>query len=135
MFVQCESLTSVPLLDTSSAETMEAMFMNCYNLLTYPQFNTSNVLTMDSMFANCNSLTDITLLNTGVVTNVESMFNHCESVSSNILAFYQQMSTQVNPPTNHANTFLNCGVNNPTGTAELAQIPTSWGGTDQGGLN
>lgn len=35
----------------------------------------------------------------------------------------------VNRAGSHASTFKNCGKNTVSGTAELAQIPTSWGGT------
>jgi len=41
---------------------------------------------------------------------------------------YQQVSTQANPPSksNHTRTFMKCGSDTQTGSAELAQIPSDW---------
>lgn len=89
-------------------------------------FNTSNVTDMNRMFWNCNALTSIPLFNTSKVTNVENMFAHCTNVQCGALALYQQMSSQATPPSSHAWTFYDCGINTQTGSAELAQIPDSW---------
>ena len=94
-----------------------------------PLFDTSSATNMANMFRECRYLTSIPLFNTGNVTNVGYMFSGCLAVESGALALYQQMSTQTTPPTDHKNTFLSCGANTVTGAAELAQIPTSWGGT------
>ena len=53
----------------------------------------------------------------------------CLNVQSGALALYQQASSQTNPPSSHNNTFYNCGKFTTTGAAELAQIPSDWGGT------
>ena len=53
-------------------------------------------------------------------------FYNCYSVQSGALALYQQASTQATPPTDHRNTFTDCGINTQTGSAELAQIPNDW---------
>ena len=125
MFNGCTSLTSVPQLDTSSATSMESMF-GYSSIVTVPLLNTSNVTNMYAMFNNCNNLTSIQLLDTSSVTNVADMFSSCHNVTNGALALYQQMSTQTNPPTNHARTFYNCGDETTTGQAELAQIPSDW---------
>lgn len=119
------SVTGIPLLDTSSATSMEGMFGNS-SIVTVPLLNTSNVTNMYAMFANCLNLTTIPLFNTSSATNVEDMFSSCHNVQSGALALYQQMSTQTNPPTNHDNTFYNCGDETITGQAELNQIPLAW---------
>jgi surface protein len=77
----------------------------------------------------CTSLTSIPLLNTSNVTTMNNAFADCINVESGALALYQQVSTQTTPPSNHTNAFNNCGSNTQTGQAELAQIPSSWGGT------
>jgi len=149
MFYKCESLTSVPLFDTSSVTDMRDMFANC-KLTTVPLFNTSNVTdmtgmfydchlltivplfdtssvtTMIEMFVNCMSLTAVPLFDTSNVTNMDKMFMYCYAVETGALALYKQASTQTNPPTNHLSTFLSCGSNTQTGAAELAQIPRDW---------
>lgn len=150
MFYNCTSLTTVPLFDTSSVTTMVAMFYGS-KLTSVPLFNTSNVTNMDSMFAAStltsvplfdtsnvtrmagmfarSSLTTIPLFDTSSATNMSQMFQYCTKVESGALALYQQASTQANPPASHASCFKDCGKNTTTGAAELAQIPSSWGGT------
>lgn len=127
MFQSC-GLTSVPLFDTSSVTNMDAMFMFCSSLTYAPVFNTSNVTNMHSMFQGCYSLTNVPLLDTSSVTDMNRMFCDCTNVQSGALALYQQASSQTNIPS-HNNTFTDCGKDTVTGAAELAQIPSSWGGT------
>lgn len=129
LFVRCRSLTNVPWFNTSSVTTMKYMFYECNILTNVPLYDTSNVLSMQEMFNNCRALTSIPLFNTSKVTNMNYMFINCTNVQSGALALYQQASTQTTPPTNHTRTFTNCGSNTQTGAAELAQIPSDWGGT------
>lgn len=128
-FQGCRSLTTVPLLDTSSADTIASMFANCSSLQTVPLFNTANVTRMSSAFNGCTALTTIPLFNTANVTDMYMAFSNCWNVESGSLALYQQASTQATPPSNHDRTFNGCGRDTVTGAAELAQIPTDWGGT------
>lgn len=92
-------------------------------------FDTSSVTDMGGMFTGCSSLTSIPLFDTSSVTNMSWMFNQCTNVQTGALALYQQASSQTNPPSSHSGTFSNCGSNTQTGASELAQIPSSWGGT------
>ena len=64
--------------------------------------------------------------NTTGITNVNGMFYSCSNVQTGALALYQQMSSQPIQPSNHSETFCNCGTNTTTGAAELAQIPSDW---------
>lgn len=115
--------------NTSNVTDMGSMFGHCTNLTAVPLFDTSNVTNMTYMFGWCGNLTAIPLFNTSRVTTMYMMFYMCVNVQSGALAMYQQASTQTNPPSNHTDTFHKCGFNTPTGAAELAQIPSSWGGT------
>jgi surface protein len=92
-------------------------------------FDTSSVTNMSGMFAGCSSLTSVPLFDTSSVTDMSWMLNYCANVQSGALALYQQASSQSNPPASHDGAFTNCGSNTVTGAAELAQIPSSWGGT------
>lgn len=129
MFGGCSYLTSVPLFDTSNVTDMGNMFYNCNKLTSVPLFNTSNVTYMGYMFTRCGYLTTIPLFNTSNVTNMSYMFQYCYRVEGGALALYQQASSQANPPGTHGYCFTGCGRDTVTGAAELAQIPTSWGGT------
>ena len=115
--------------NTTEITNMSEMLYRCESLTTVPLFDTSNVTDMSGMFFRCSSLTTIPLFNTSKVTNMTSMFNSCTNVQSGALALYQQASTQTTPPSSHNSTFSGCGSNTVTGAAELAQIPSSWGGT------
>jgi hypothetical protein len=83
---------------------------------------------MQKAFYSISSLKTIGLFNTDSAINVRSMFEECSNVESGALALYQQMSTQTNPPTDHAYCFA-CGDRTPSGRSERDQIPTTWGGT------
>lgn len=127
MFKNCESFTTIStIFDTSSVTNMLGMFHNCEVLLSTPLFDTSNVTTMRGMFEFAYALTSVPLFKTSKVTDMERMFSFCGNVQTGALALYQQASSQANPPTNHNDTFSQCGKNTETGAAELAQIPSDW---------
>ena len=63
MFTNCTSLTTIPLLDTSSATNMTTMFYGCSSLTTIPLLDTSSATNINGMFTNCSSLTDTSLDN------------------------------------------------------------------------
>jgi len=128
MFKNCSSLTTVPLFDTSSCTNMSNMFYGS-SLTSVPLFDTSSCTNMRSMFYNCSDLTTVPLFDTSSCTDMSWMFSGCTNVQSGALALYQQASTQSTPPSAHSGCFYKCGSNTVTGAAELAQIPTSWGGT------
>lgn len=76
------------------------------------------------------SALDITL--SGNVTNCSSAFQNCSKVPSGALALYNSLSSQATPPSNYSNCFTYCGRSAAQDApihAEMAQIPTSWGGT------
>lgn len=135
MFNGCTSLTTVPLFDTSSItgsnSNMRNMFRNCTSLTSVPLFNTAGVQILEYMLGGCTALRAVPLFSTASAKNVGYMLDGCVNVESGALALYTQMSTQTTPPTSHTNTFLNCGSQSVTGAQELAQIPSSWGGTGE----
>ena len=85
--------------------------------------------TMDRMFNGCTGLTYIEPIQCSNVQNVGGMFNNCTNVIEGALAQYTWFNTYGININNHSGTFSNCGSNTQTGAAELAQIPTGWGGT------
>lgn len=128
MFYMCE-IATVPLFDTSSVTNMTGMFMMCHDLTSVPLFDTSSVTGMGTMFYSCSSLASVPLFDTSSADDMSYMFYDCSAVQSGALALYQQASGQATPPSSYASCFTNCGSNTVTGAAELAQIPSSWGGT------
>ncbi len=129
LFSNNSDLVEVLGANTSSCTTMRNMFSNCTSLTTVPLFDTSSYTNMNRMFAGCTSLTSVPLFDTSSCNNMNEMLRDCYNVQSGALALYQQASTQAKPPLSHAYTFTDCGRDTVTGAAELAQIPSSWGGT------
>lgn len=129
MFDNCSHLTSVPLLDTSSATNVGYMFYGCSALAEIPLIDTSSAESMLYMCHNCTSLTKVPLLDTSAATNVAGMFEGCVNVETGALDLYNQLASQSVQPQYHTDCFKNCGSSTASGQADLAQIPTSWGGT------
>ena len=128
-FRNCAQITSVPQMNTSSVTNFGGTFQNCSALTSVPLLDTSSVTDMCRTFFGCSALTEIPLFNTANVTDMYRTFFYCYNVESGALSLYQQASTQTTPPSNHDSTFTKCGRDTVTGSAELAQIPSDWGGT------
>lgn len=90
--------------------------------------NTRYVCDFSRFFTFSRGLRTITPFRLDHALTLEHMFSDCPMVESGALALYQQASAFANPPY-HENAFLDCGSSTTTGAAELAQIPTDWGGT------
>lgn len=132
-FGSCSHLKSL-ILPTSGIEatTICRITEYCNELEYVNNFDTSEVTDASSAFIYNGNLKNVPLLDTGKMTNVTLMFGHCLEVKEGALALYTRMSSQTTPPSSHYDAFYNCGKNSTTGAAELAQIPTSWGGTAAG---
>lgn len=128
-FSQCDALLITPDLDLAGATDVIGMFAECDSLTTMRAYNTANATDMRQMFDGCTALEEVLLLRTDSARYVDNMFRNCRVVESGALALYQQMSSQATPPSSHTQAFLYCGADTASGTVELAQIPTSWGGT------
>lgn len=132
-FSGCSHLKSL-ILPTSGIEatTISRIADNCYELEYVNNFDTSEVTDASGAFNNCNKLKNVPLLDTGKMTNVSYMFLNCYKVEEGSYNLYAQMASQTTPPSNHGDTFYNCGKDTTTGADELARIPASWGGTAAG---
>lgn len=126
MFYNCGSLVSIPLLNTTNCQSMSYMFNYCTSMTSVPLLDTSKVTNTHGMFRHCIALQSIPLFDTTHLDDADAMFIDCYNVESGALALYNQMSSQANPPSTHLMTFSNCGRDNTTGAAELAQIPNDW---------
>jgi hypothetical protein len=115
--------------NTTDVVYMNSTFQGCSSLISVQLLDTSNIDNMSYAFQSCSSLTAIPLFNISKLTNMGYMFYNCYLVQTGALAFYQQASSKITEPNRYSNAFTNCGRDTVTGAAELAQIPTSWGGT------
>lgn len=80
MFKNCNSLNTIPLLNTSNVTIMESLLESCYTLKEIPLLDTSNVTNMYSMFASCFILNSIVFLDVSKVTNLGLIFSSCYSM-------------------------------------------------------
>ena len=126
MFGSCASIKHCYPYDFSSLENMRAMFANCTALEDIPLFNLPVLTDISAVCYHCTSLKYIPALQTPLVQSTYDAFNGCANVEYGALDFYNQA---VDTTITKDGTFTNCGSNTTTGAAELAQIPSSWGGT------
>ena len=133
MFFGCTQLKSIPFqltLDPSGALCTN-MFNGCVTMEALPDVLDYSLVTgASSMFRGCECLYSIESLANVTwhanLTNVDTMFANCYSLQKGLKDCYDSLSA-VATITNHSATFQSCGrvYSNP----ELAQIPSSWGGT------
>lgn len=113
-------------MNTSSIVNMSEMFNECNKLVAVPAFDASAATNMNSMF----SVTHLRKIKPFKFTapSVDNLYSYCFFVVTGALEMYNLLSA--NPAiTSHTNTFTECGSEMATGQTELAQIPSSWGGT------
>lgn len=134
IFNRCIYLTGNVTVSCPSATTVNQMVRGCTSLQSLTLNNTNAVTNFKQLCLECTSLQSVPLFATNAATDVTEMFKDCSNVASGALALYTQMSTQTTPPATYTNCFTDCGSNTVTGAAELAQIPTSWGGTMSSGF-
>lgn len=109
-FMNNYTLMFMPLVDTSTATTMQSMFQNCYSLLKIPILNTSKVSAMQGMFNNCNALKDVPVFDTSSLkssNSMQSMFVYCYSLTDESVDNILQMCI---------------GATSYTGTKTLAKL-------------
>lgn len=136
LFTGNTSLIEILGANTTGAMGVAGMFRNCTSLQRVAPFDTRAFYVFDDMFIGCTSLVSVPLFNmSGTTTggfgypSVNNMFRGCTAVESGALGLYNHLSS-VFPSTGfHSNCFTDCGSGTVTGRAELAQIPTDWGGT------
>jgi len=78
----CNSLTSFPLIDTSSGTNFGSAWAYCSSLTSFPLINTSSGTIFNSAWYNCNSLTSFPSLNTSSGTNFLDTWRGCSSLTS-----------------------------------------------------
>lgn len=76
-------------------------------------------------FQGCTGLTAMPYLDLSAVRHCISMFADCVNIGSGILDTYNVLSLHVHSY-EHNSCYKKCGIDSPTGSAELAQIPISW---------
>ena len=97
----CSSLTSFPLLDTSSGTSFFQAWRNCSSLTSFPLINTSSGTTFNRAWIGCSSLTTFPLLDTSNAIDFSLTWNNCSSLTT-----FPANAFDTNIATNYSNSFL-----------------------------
>ena len=97
----CRSLTSFPLLNTSSGTNFTDTWRNCSSLTSFPLLNTSSATTFNNTWLDCDRLTSFPSLNTSSGTNFGSAWRDCRGLTS-----FPSLNTSSG--TNFYRTWQNC---------------------------
>lgn len=129
LLMGCRYLAVAPKLNTSSCTSLWSTFDTLYSILMIPNIDMSHVTNMRATYSKCFSL-----LYTPDFSKVNSNLNLCQycferayNLTTGLKDAYDNLVLTSN--TNHASCFSQAGSKSTTGAAELAQIPSSWGGT------
>jgi len=104
-FYNCNSLTSIPYIDTSNATSFYRTFRDCHSITHLPDYDFSSATRIDECFWNCNILEEIPKsFEVPSVTNsrgLQSVFGSCQSIKS--IHYFDTSHI-----TNFTNFFYNC---------------------------
>ena len=76
------SLTSFPLLDTSSGTNFYSAWQSCSSLTSFPLIDTSSGTNFQNAWYNCNSLTSFPAIDTSSGTNFTATWEYCSGLTS-----------------------------------------------------
>jgi len=78
----CSSLTSFPLIDTSSVSIASFAWFGCSSLTSFPLLDTSSVTNFQGTWWNCTNLTSFPLIDTSSGTNFQYTWKDCINLTS-----------------------------------------------------
>jgi len=91
----CTSLTSFPLIDTSLGTNFSYAWLNCTSLTSFPLIDTSLGTNFSYAWYNCTSLTSFPLIDTSSGTDFLQAWFNCSSLTSFPLLSFESMITGV----------------------------------------
>lgn len=116
------NIVSVHVMDTRTVTDFQSAFNGCNNLYEIAGLPIQGQAFQ--MFMGCTSLRRLPRFEASSGAQVQEMFEGCSNVESGILDCYDSLRDVAY--IYHWACFRDCGVNTPTGAAELAQIPSDW---------
>lgn len=142
-FCLCCSLKNKPVIsNTENVANMKNLFRGEYSsaspyitdmqLESFPIYDFANVTDMGYYITYDSHLKHIPEFSAPNLQKCMNMFENCANVESGMLRAYTYLKNLGAQITDHTDCFLNCGIDTPTGRAELEQIPASWGGLAEG---
>jgi len=116
----CTSLTSFPLIDTSSGSNFIATWLNCSSLTSFPLIDTSSGIGFNFTWQGCISLTSFPLLDTSSGNNFSSTWRLCSSLTS-----FPANAFDTNIATNYSNSFSTTNLSTQSIDDILVSLVTS----------
>jgi len=98
---RCSSLTSFPLLDTSSGTNFGYAWRDCSSLTSFPLLDTSSGIIFDRTWFGCSSLTSFPLIDTSSGTIFDRTWSLCSSLTS-----FPANAFDTNIATNYSDSFV-----------------------------
>ena len=135
----CSSLTSFPLLDTSSVTNFDNAWNGCSSLTSFPLLDTSSGTSFFAAWGSCSSLTSFPLIETSSGTSFGYAWYNCSSLTTfpanafdtNIATNYSLAFSQTALTTQSIDDILvsldTSGVSNGTFTQSGGQAPSATG--------
>jgi len=117
---RCSSLTSFPLIDTSSGLVFTQTWQSCTNLISLPLIDTSNGLFFSYTWRACSSLTTFPLLDTSNGTNFFKAWEFCSSLTS-----FPSNAFDINIASNYIDAFLSTNLTTQSIDDILVSLDTS----------
>lgn len=81
-WMNCTSITTFPLIDTSSGTHFHRAWYGCSSLANFPLINISNAESIFATWSYCSGLTSFPMLNTSKVTYFASAWQGCQNLST-----------------------------------------------------
>ena len=129
MFSNCTVLGGTITAYIENVNTTEGMFRECRTLQHVVLYDPVSIQNMSTMFYECNSLCEVPKdigHSASSLTNMDYAFYNTYHVDDGAQDLYNSVSAS---SATHNSTFTNCGSQTYYGSLDLANIPSSWGGT------
>ena len=104
----CSSLTSFPLLDTTNLADVRYAWRGCSSLTSFPLIDTSSLPSFQSTWENCSSLTSFPLIDTSSGTSFNGAWRFCNSLASFPANMFDTTGTLIAGAFDNA--FTNCAL-------------------------
>jgi hypothetical protein len=95
-FKHCISLTSFPLMDTSSVSDVTSAWQNCTGLTSFPLLDLSHAYRFSDTWSGCTSLANFPLINVGLGQYFDSTWKNCTSLNVFPTIIFNTMSDGYN---------------------------------------
>ena len=116
----CSSLTSFPLINTSSGTGFQNTWRNCSSLTSFPLLDTSSGVSFSDTWQSCTSLTSFPLIDTSSGTNFQQTWKSCSSLTT-----FPANAFDTNIATNYLNSFASTALNTQSIDDILVSLDTS----------